>query len=488
MLKNKIIKFIKTFFSDASNVLHFGSSLHSKRFKDIDLLILSNNHNSFVKELFLFEGLNYEVLIIPKTKIFQVIELDKLEGIYLQIIDSGKIIIDTDEKIKEIKFFIEHNKIKPSLILKKIYIERQFFEINSFIENINDCNFEKSIAFNDLIKIIIDLRLIDFKINNAYKLNHKLAYIKKFDLDFFNKLEIIKNNFYLKKNNFELKNEINNLNLKFISNKEFGSTDYTLNNVYNNNFIVYVNEFDIFPETIFDKLLHFLKELNSNIYTFIIEKKSQTLFEKGVYIVVCGKNKYLKDVVVTNLKKFIIKPKNGLIKYSIEFPYFLDINNFLGIFKSKKIELIQKDFILISNLISSNKKYNISNYFSLFIGGYIINDISIKDFIFDLQFVGKKNDKYFNNSDLFKKVNFHAKEYQLIKTISGNFKNVIKSWEIQKIPKCNFENIIHQIHFFKLVNRIEFITFSAKIFRITDYELIIIFHIIDNLLKDSYEN
>ena len=145
-MDEKIVeKFIKKFYLTESNILLFGSFTKSKTFSDIDLLILSETSVVFSREKINFNNITFEVLVLPKKNIFEIIEKDKINGIYIEIFKEGVIIIDHDNLISNIKNDITKKNIKRSSLLKKNYLENKIQECLKLL------NKDNKLFYNEMI-------------------------------------------------------------------------------------------------------------------------------------------------------------------------------------------------------------------------------------------------------------------------------------------------------------------------------------------------
>lgn len=486
LINDNIKSFLNSFFKNETNVLHFGSSLKSKSFNDIDLVILSDNYSKFTKEIFSYNSLIFEVIIIPSQQIFQILELNKINGVYISVFEEGEIIEDKNGVIQEIKELIHKKKIQPSLILKTQLIENQIRVIFDQIKTSN--GLETEILLYNLFENLIDYRLLDFGVFNSLEVKYKYKEILKFDPDFIIHLTKIKNTYLSKKSYshllFDLKTVIP---IQKIQSKKYHSTKYELSAIYDNNLVIQIKGLNTI-ENFFVFTKEIIISLNVPFYFFKIEKQSSFALEDGFYIVLVAPNKKLRSVY-----KSLCQTVNENAHYKIEitFPYQLKISAFLGVFNETEFKINELEFIKISNFVIKNINNNSSElllwYVNLFLGNQLFNtkDLFAKNLLELGKFYGHNflEDNENQKKLMYRKLGFQNDNDSFEKNIKALYGQLVNGWDRQYLPesKVNFilEDKINGFHLKKLI---------PYIFLINEKHLIYIFHIIGELLVDSYED
>ncbi|OWP74137.1 nucleotidyltransferase domain-containing protein, partial [Flavobacterium oreochromis] len=204
----KIInEFLAKKFKEATNVLLFGSYTKSVKFSDIDILILTDSNLNFSKEVYTFNKQSFEVFVLSKNNIFEIIENDRANGIYISILKEGKIIKDEDSFLKNLKNLINTKQIYTSPFLKKNYIENKLRQTLCYMESVEDF-YEKDFLLGEINSQLIDLRLVELGIIEAKKIKHKYEKIKYYDNEFLKDIINLKNDYL--KSAFSYKNYVEN--------------------------------------------------------------------------------------------------------------------------------------------------------------------------------------------------------------------------------------------------------------------------------------
>ena len=322
MLKRIINNLLSEFFPNTSNILHFGSSRYDDKYNDIDLLILSNKSSNFTKEIITYNKKSFELIIIPKQKVFEVLELDKLFGVYLSVIEEGEILIDKDGFFKNLKELISKKKLAPSPLLKKYFLEN---EIKNSLDSIKNEILleERDLLFSDLINKLIDLRLIEFNITSSKKMKHRLTNIKKHDPKFLKNLIAVKKS-YMSSVTYPIL--IQSLDclipIKNFLNRDFYSNQYILNSI--NKYSVLFLSKDLKDDFIIQHIFKLTKKYSKESFFYKIGQNDKSLMEKGWYIIFEGFQK-------ENLKSFFNDLTKTLYQEGLQgnvilnFPYQLDI-------------------------------------------------------------------------------------------------------------------------------------------------------------------
>jgi hypothetical protein len=133
-LKNKelALKFINKFFPDAQAVIITGSSVNCKfvkDFSDIDLVILNNSIGYIYSELVHFDGVDFDVVILPVSNIELIIHNDIIikRGKILHMLAKGEILIDRENIFSELCTLCEEllqigPKPTTNTELKKLFV------------------------------------------------------------------------------------------------------------------------------------------------------------------------------------------------------------------------------------------------------------------------------------------------------------------------------------------------------------------------------
>lgn len=500
MLHKPIQRFIKEFFPKAPNILLFGSSIHSKEFNDIDLLILSPDVSTFTREFFTYENLCYEVLIIPKNKIYSVIELDKEYGIYISIIDNGKIIKDKNGKLREIKTLIKNRQLKSSLLLRKYNLEydlKQSFNYLRLAKTIE----HKEIVFNTIIDNIIDLKLLEQGITSAKKTHHKLKKITEIDPNFLSELLSIKKKYL---HDLLWNNLIASLDaiipIHSILKLSFYSNKYILNETYDNELVVHVNlkklsENNNFLETI----VPLLNSLSiQDYYFFEIKNPSITLLEKGFYIVVSGDKTELKKIVLL-LNQILNKSKFSNVAFT--YPYQLNIRSFFGLFDELEYARTSNILKKVSYFLKDNSFKADTNVFwftNIFVGSYINCNLKINEFKKDILEVGRLLGYSFLTTDnegnnikkyLFNRSDIYFNENSMVtNVIQTTLINVLREWDLEELPDSKINDLIGIVKIDSLKNRSQLFYLLSKVFMIDPSQLAYVFYAIGLLLENEYED
>lgn len=245
-MSSKIIEeFIQEIFPKAPNILLFGSCINSKQPNDYDLMILSSEITSFTREMFTYKSLVFEAIIIPKSKIYSIIELDKEYGIYVSIINQGEIIKDIDGELTYLQNLILDKQFKPSPILRKYNIEYELSENIKYLK-LSDNKEHQELLLNFIIEKLIDLKLLDWDVISAKKINHKLKEISRVAPKFLSQLLEVKNAYTNDLNWDKLITSLDTLiSINQILNISFYSSQYFLNEIYNNELVVHINTKDV---------------------------------------------------------------------------------------------------------------------------------------------------------------------------------------------------------------------------------------------------
>lgn len=491
ILNNHIISFLNNFFNKETNILHFGSSLQSNLFNDIDLMILSDEYTDFTKEIIQYKSLSFDITIVPKQKIYQIIELNKINGIYVSIFEKGRIIKDTDGTIDIIKNHINENKIQPSLFLKKQYTE---YLLKEAILNLKSAiAFEADLLFYNLLVLLIDYKLIDFNIGNAIKVKNKYKEISKFDPNYLITLTKIKEKFTKNRSHKELSVNLNSIMpLQQVISKKYYSNRYKLSNIYNTNLVIQING----VKSIND-FLDLTKDISSfldvDLYFFNVEKSSSLILEDAYYIVLVDSNERLK-VKAHKLKELI--NKNIIEDLRFIYPYQIEMSSFLGQFDSTEFKNIEKGFISLSKFILSNysKKSNtLLWYINLLIGSNLYLGKNKDQFSNDISNLGRLyGHDFLNNSKehkkaLYYKLGFSNEVLNYESDIKDIYKDVINNWAIQYLPDSMVNKLIKNIAIENSQDKIHLINFLARILFLKEEYLIYFFHIAGEILQDLDE-
>ncbi|MGG8496978.1 hypothetical protein ACQY1Q_11205 [Tenacibaculum sp. TC6] len=490
-MKSIITNFISDYFPDSPNILHFGSSLTNETFNDIDLLIISNKNSFFTKEVINYKNQIFELIILPKIKASQILEVNKKSGIYNQIIKEGKILVDNDGFLCSLKQKI-NQETSSYFLLRKYGYEQNIKNLLITLKN-NQNKFEKDILVNDIIKLIIDLKLLEFdNLSFFEQTKHKIIEINKYSPLFIEKLVIIKNK-YLENNSFE--NFIFSINnfipIKSIIEKTTYSNQLILNKAPNDLVIFFKN----FKPNTLKKFMFWLQNMNLKFFNFNIYNSFFDL-EKGTYIIIRLENSTIKKnrfiLQLDNFFSFTYKTDSDLF---IKYPYLLDIYSFLGV-SQKESSSIEYFFSQTSNKIFFEPELKetklIFNYIFLILKCYLFK-LKKDDLKNDLSLYGNFLGQSFKNDtikkDLFNKLyHYDYSNFQNFKdVIYSFFYESIKKWDYNYLPKSKLNNV--EIgEFMELESRINIIIFASNFFSISNEYLVFIFHTLGEMLEKSYEN
>ena len=153
---------------------------------------------------------------------------------------------------------------------------------------------------------------------------------------------------------------------------------------------------------------------------------------------------------------------------------------------------------MISNFVYHNQlksKNSIFWYINFLLGNYINNRVSKKELISDLIEIGNYFGQSFvnihnkNKKRVFLKSNkeYFTKYVQLRKIVSDQYQETFDYWSLSKLPQTNIDVLIPGLKLLRLKQRTNILIFTSNLFLISNSELIFIFHIIGELLENSYD-
>ena len=479
-------KIITNFISNqlfwATNILHFGSSLQNKKFNDIDLIVISERHSSFVKETTLYEGIMFEVFIFPKKKIFQILEVNKKVGVYHKIIEEGLILRDKDDLLINLKKKIKIIDSFP--VLKKYELQHN---IRSTVKEIflTEKGLEKEVLINDLLKLIIDLKLLSYDWNIYEQTKHKLRRINDLYPDFISKFYDLKKRYLITLNKNDLIKGINDelLPINSFLNQSSYSSSYHLN-FPDKDLIVFLKNIS-YDE--FLPIFNFLSNRFNFCYSFSV-KNNYSLLEKGIYIKLNSINKEQLLKINEYFNRFVKTHPEVLINY----PYQLNVSSYLGLYKNEDINDVENVLSLLYSVIKNdifNEKKMVLKFLNYILGNYIfyserellIEDLKEYGNFFGHNFIDDSYDRI-----LFNKVfNFSFSKYDAIqKNIISIYQHCIYKWDFNLLPDDSINSVIKKNNFMNLENRENIFMFAANLFSLSDYDTIFIFHLIGKLITN----
>lgn len=502
-MSSKIIEeFIQEIFPKAPNILLFGSCINSKQPNDYDLMILSSEITSFTREMFTYKSLVFEAIIIPKSKIYSIIELDKEYGIYVSIINQGEIIKDIDGELTYLQNLILDKQFKPSPILRKYNIEYELSENIKYLK-LSDNKEHQELLLNFIIEKLIDLKLLDWDVISAKKINHKLKEISRVAPKFLSQLLEVKNAYTNDLNWDKLITSLDTLiSINQILNISFYSSQYFLNEIYNNELVVHINTKDVSQKKLLKEIINpLIDSLSIKQYFFFeIKRPSISLLEKGFYLIVYGEKEILRDLVL-KLNTFVNRNSQKFFDSEFTYPYQLEVSNYFGIFDSDIYSGITSILQKVSVFFRENYiKEEISAlwYLNLLFGSYIKSGVEKHIFFKDVRnfgfflghsFLKDENAEILVKNKLLQKtiLNFN-KEAMVTNMIFKTYTSVCRNWVLEELPESKVNILLESIRIDTIENRNLLFFFLSKVLLIDPMHMIYIFNNIGLLLENENED
>ena len=82
---------------------------------------------------------------------------------------------------------------------------------------------------------------------------------------------------------------------------------------------------------------------------------------------------------------------------------------------------------------------------------------------------------------------YFTKYVQLRKIVSDQYQETFDYWSLSKLPQTKIDVLIPGLKLLRLKQRTNILIFTSNLFLISNSELIFIFHIIGELLENSYD-
>lgn len=497
MVKKIINEFIEAKLKKEKNIIFFGSALESDLFSDIDLLVLSDKNVPYSKEQFPFKDAVFEVFSISKNNIFEIIEMDKPYGVIISIISNGEIIIDDNHFISDIKELIRSKQIKVNSFLKKNLIENRIHQNLKKISFSEDY-YQKDLLINEINSDLIELRLLEFGVGEAKKSNFKYEKIKYHDYTFL-KFCIDTKKAFLNNGSFE--NYINTLEgrlpIRAIIDRKHYSNNFFLNEVYNDELIVYIktNKKDLKKnQALYSKALNKIEFENY----FFYEIQEGRIYESGLYLAIYEESEKLKSKIIPEL--------NSLHNESSTFPYQLEMSSALGIYPKSEFNNCKSFLIEIYQLIS--QKEIAENqlpllFMNLYIGSYIKTGLSVEYFEkrfwamlenFEQLFKNKNQNISMFQEDIYKKQKdkFFKEKIYISENVVDAYCKVIKKWDVNFLPAHSINDTLNQMDFniiykHQLYIEYNFLNLIFDVFMFNNSHRLYIFHVIASFLNRENE-
>ncbi|WP_235820668.1 hypothetical protein, partial [Flavobacterium oreochromis] len=278
-----------------------------------------------------------------------------------------------------------------------------------------------------------------------------------------------------------------------ILNRPFYSNNYFLNDVYNDEIVIYIKTEESNFEILKTTFLLELKKNNINDF-FFYKIQEHRVQEKGLYLVIFDSNK--------NIINNIIPIFNKLFSNNITFPYQLDISSLLGIFpkseyKKCKPFLVELSSYLNENIISEDKI--ILLFLNVYIGSYIVSGLSKDYFVkrFELMLenfetlIGHKNHNVsLFQEEIYKKhlIGSVFKEKQIEGNILKIYGDAMDNWDVSCLPDDEINSVLKSLDFNIIYTNsfyveYNFINMILNIFMINDFQKLYIFRTIAAFFK-----
>ena len=492
MLDLVINEFLKVFFENASNVIQFGSSLQEKKSKDIDLLVFQEDRTLFTKECFSYKGNKFDVITLPKARAYEIIEINKIYGIYTSVLLQGKIILDPDGFVLSLKKDIisQKNKTPPFLKYRELG-----FKIGSLYELLAESkdDDEKDYLFGHLLNYYLIIKLLDYHQKIFQSEKHRLRAIKKYEPLFFKEI-------------WNLKKEYTSGNVILTEVKQFFKNKFPLLNPdkqapYSNHHIfsniigevviqirsessksIYLSEVYSFVKT----------KISKEFFLFHIEKNSLNFIENGYYLILeepCVENK-------RNLLLSLAEMKGEFKKqYSFLYPYQMSISSLIGISDKQFNMSFQSYFIKISSYMNEQAyKNNVLLFLNSLFTNLLKYGYTKHQFILLLKQMGFILGNHFVKHDqpldikkevLQKVVVEKEKEMNYLKLLKTLYFPFIKNWNVIYLPSSKINHFSFDIRLIPDSNKAYFVYFISKTFMIDTNNLILLLSKVGQLLENE---
>lgn len=371
--------FVNNNFPDIEGVLLFGSYIDNPaKANDIDLLLLSEKFLYSSKELFVFEGIKFNIIKFNVSEVFSILAKHYLQGdFYRLVFENGIIIVDRKKDLQFIKHYIighypENNK------------DNLAFGLNETSFRLTECNdsLKRKLSQIEYFAVTskIIFHLIDwFLLSNSI---HNVQLDNKYKSTFFSKHFPVENKSLLKLIAVCQKNNQKEFLLEFqyiaqqflIPYKDQYSNDLIFDNYIHSNLILFIENLFVFNDL--KQIIKNIRSQKKEIHFYVYQVDENNQEKAGCYIVFDNSRLEIHG----EKQKWIDFFRKQFSKYYYSFPYnniycYPEIK-FLG----KTNETIVTQYLTFQTKLFLEKDFSKEAFFMNFLDYYLsLTEIKIDD-------------------------------------------------------------------------------------------------------------